>query len=100
MKWLLFLSRLSFICGCCFLIAFSFQVFNKTNNDAVSSTIIIIGFVIGLIVVPATLISYLGVLMVRKKIPVPAWLVISNIIFLFVLMLYLIFINVESNHPS
>ena len=100
MRWLLFLSRLAFICGFCFLIAFSFQVFNKTNNDAISSTIIIIGFVIGLIVVPVTLLCYLGVLIVKRRVPVPLWLIISNVIFLFILMLYLIFINVEGNHTS
>ena len=98
MKWLLFLSRLAFICGLCFLIALSFQVFNKTDNNAITSTVIIIGFVIGLIVVPATLLCYMGVLLARKKIPVPLWLIVSNILFLFVLMIYLLFINVEGNH--
>ena len=98
MKWLLFLSRLAFICGMCFLIALSFQVFNKTNNDAITSTIIIIGYVIGLIVVPVTLLCYVIVLLARKKIPVPLWLIVFNILFLFVLMIYLLFINVEGNH--
>jgi len=98
MKWLLFLSRLAFICGICFLIALSFQVFNKTNNDAITSTIIIIGYVIGLIVVPVTLLCYVIVLLARKKIPVPLWLIVFNILFLFVLMIYLLFINVEGNH--
>jgi len=68
--------------------------------EAVSSTIIIIGFVIGLFVVPLTLVSYLVVLIRQKRLPVPLWLVIANIIFLFILMLYLIFINVEGNHSS
>ena len=100
MKWLLFLSRLAFICGMCFLIALSFQVFNKTNNDAITSTIIIIGYVIGLIVVPVTLLCYVIVLLARKKIPVPLWLIVFNILFLFVLMIYLLFINVEGNHTQ
>ena len=68
--------------------------------EAISSTIIIIGFVIGLFVVPLTLVSYLVVLIRQKRLPVPLWLVIANIIFLFILMLYLIFINVEGNHSS
>jgi hypothetical protein len=82
------------------LISLSFLVSKKANNDAVSSTIILIGYVLGIIVVPFTLLCYLGVLMMRKKLPVPVWLVISNIVFLFLLMLYILFINVESNYPS
>jgi hypothetical protein len=98
MRWLLFLSRLAFICGFCFLLSLAFLFRKQGNNEAISSTIIIIGFVIGLIVVPFTLLCYLGLLIARKKLPVPAWLVVSNIIFMFILMLYLLFINVEGNH--
>jgi len=100
MRWLLFLSKLAFICGFCFLLSLAFQLSKKSNPEAVSSTIIIIGFVIGLLVVPLTLISYLVVLVRYKKLPVPLWLVIANIIFMFILMLYIIFINVEGNHTS
>ncbi len=98
MRWLLFLSRLAFICGVCFLLSLSFLIWKRGNDEAISQTIIIIGFVIGLIVVPLTLFCYLGVVITRKKIPVPLWLVISNIIFMFILMFYVIFINVEGHH--
>ena len=98
MRWLLFLSRLAFICGICFLLSLSLLVWSWTKDEAISSTVIIIGFVIGLLVVPATLISYLVVLARKKTVPVPLWLVISNIVFLFILLLYIIFINVEGNH--
>lgn len=98
MRWLLFLSRLAFICGFCFLLSLSLRIRNWTNDEAITSTIIIIGFVIGLAIVPFTLLCYLGVLMARKKLPVPAWLVVSNILFLFILMFYIIYINVEGNH--
>lgn len=100
MRWLLFLSKLAFICGFCFLLSLALQLWKKSNLEAVSSTIIIIGFVIGLLVVPLTLVSYLVVLIRKKKLQVPLWLVIANIFFMFILMLYIIFINVESNHTS
>ena len=100
MRWLLFLSKLAFICGICFLLSLAIQISNRGGNEAISSTIIIIGFVIGLLVVPATLICYVVVLVKKKIIPVPLWLVISNLIFMFILMLYIIFINVEGNHTS
>jgi hypothetical protein len=98
MRWLLFLSRLAFICGICFLLSLAIWMSDKEGNEAISSTIIIIGFVIGLLVVPATLICYLVVMIKKKVLPVPIWLVISNIIFMFILMLYIIFANVEGNH--
>ncbi|SRR5258706_15809777 len=98
MKWLLFLSRLAFICGFCFLLSL-FGITSLTHDEAISSTIIIIGFVIGSITVPLTLLCYLGVLIVKKKLPVPLWLVISNIIFLFVLMFYIIVINNGNHNP-
>ncbi len=98
MRWLLFLSKLAFICGFCFLLSLALQLLKKSNLETVSSTVIIIGFVIGLLVVPLTLISYLVVLVRYKKLPVPLWLVISNTVFMFILMLYIIFINVEINH--
>lgn len=100
MRWLLFLSRLAFICGICFLLSLSLHIKNWTNDESISSTIIIIGYVMGLIIVPFTLLCYLGVLISRKKLPVPLWLVISNIIFLFVLMFYIIYINGPRNHPA
>ena len=100
MRWLLFLSKLAFICGCCFLLSLSLRFIKQSYEETISSTIIIIGFVIGLVVVPLTLLCYIVVLLRKKKLPVPLWLVISNIIFLFILMLYIIISNVESNYSS
>ena len=97
MRWLLFLSRLSFICGICFLIAFSIHFKDWVHDETTVSTILIICFVIGIIVVPLTLLSYIGVLIARKTLPVPIWLVISNIIFLIILLLYIILINGQHN---
>jgi hypothetical protein len=100
MRWLLFLSRLSFICGFCFVIALSLRFYNWMYDEAITSTILIIGFVIGLIVVPFTLICYLGVILARKKLNIPVWLLVSNILFLFILLIYIIFINVEGNYTA
>ncbi len=100
MKWLLFLSRLAFICGFCFLLSLSLLIRNWTNDEAITSTIIVIGYIIGLIVVPFTLLCYLGVLMMRRKITVPAWLVVSNILFFFVLIIYIVYINGKYDHPA
>jgi hypothetical protein len=100
MRWLLFLSRVAFICGLCFALSFAFLFLKKWDSEPISQTVIVIGFGVGLVVVPITLICYLGVLIARRKLPVTLWLVIANIVFLFVLMLYLLFINVKSDYPS
>jgi hypothetical protein len=99
MRWLSFLSRLSFICGFCFLIAMSLLIKDWLHDEAFTSTILIIGFVIGVIVVPITLICYLVVILARKKLNIPVWLVVSNILFLFILLIYIIFINVDKPNP-
>jgi hypothetical protein len=93
MRWLLFLSRLSFICGICFVLSLSLLIKDWAKDQDIAGTIIIIGFVLGMIIVPVTLLCYLGVLISGKKLPVPLWLLISNILFLFILLFYIIFIN-------
>ena len=99
MRWLLFLSRLAFICGICFLLSLSLRFFEWTKDQEIASTIIVIGYFIGMLVVPVTVICYLIVLMAKKNIVafIPLWLIISNIIFLFVLLIYIISINAQSN---
>lgn len=98
MKWLRFLSRLAFICGLCFLLSLSLLFRNWTNDDAITSTIIMIGYVMGLIIVPFTLLCYLVVALSGRKLGVPAWLVVSNILFLFVLAIYIVYINGHYNN--
>lgn len=97
MRWLLFLSRLAFICGICFLLAFSLLIKEWTKDQDLASTLITIGFFLGILVVPATLICYLIVLARRKSLTgfVPLWLVVSNIIFLVILLVYIISINAQ-----
>jgi len=95
MRWLLFLSRLAFICGFAFLLSFLGLFFKWIENQELLSTLIIIGFVIGMIVLPLSLIAYV-VLLVAGKAPgafVPRWLLFANVLFLIVLLTYIFFIN-------
>lgn len=99
MRWLLFLSRLSFICGICFLLTLSIQIFAWTSDQALAGTIITIGVFIGLLVVPVTLLCYLMVMLLKKNLAqfIPIWLIISNVIFLIVLLIYIISLNAHPN---
>jgi hypothetical protein len=102
MRWLLFLSRLAFICGIFFLLSLSVAIWEWTHDEAFSSTIIIIGYAIGLLVVPVTVLCYLGVIIAGKKLNhfIPRWLVIANIIFLFVLLYYIFYLNDPYYHQK
>ncbi len=52
MRWLLFLSRLAFICGVFFIIAVTLLIKNWVNDPTLESTIITIGYTMGLIIFP------------------------------------------------
>lgn len=102
MRWLLFLSRLAFICGIFFLLSFSLLIRDWANDDALTSTIIIIGQVMGFVIVPIVNICYLVVLFAKRRLTVyiPLWLVIANILFLVILILYIFYQNGKYNHPA
>jgi len=96
MRWLLFLSRLAFICGVFFLFALSLQlrgIAGWVKDDTLVSNIITIGVFMGMIVVPSTNLSYLVVKLWGKKSGVPAWLTVANILFLFVMIIYIFYLN-------
>ena len=84
MRWLLFLSRLSFICGFFFLLSISLRFYNWTHDEVTTSTVIVIGYFMGLILVPVTNLCYLAVWVIKRKLKiyVPRWLIIMNILFL------------------
>ena len=102
MRWLLFLSRLAFICGFFFLLAVSLQIRDWVNEEAITSTIIMIGYVLGLIVVPVVNLCYLGVLFIRRKLTlyIPLWLVLANMLFLFILGFYIFYLNDPYYHQK
>ncbi len=95
MRWLKFLSRLAFICGIFFLLALSLLVKDWINDQNLVSTIITIGYFMGMIIVPFTLLCYL-VLWIAGKKPatlVPAWLIAANMISLLALLAYIVYVN-------
>ena len=95
MRWLLFLSRLSFICGLFFLLTLSLLIKDWIEDESLVSTIITIGYFMGMIIVPITLLCYLILWIVGKKPAsvVPRWLIVGNILVLLVLLGYIYYIN-------
>lgn len=92
---LLFWSRVAFICNVCFLIAFSVQLTNWIRNQDISSTVALIGYVMGFIINPFVNIAYLIFFLVsRKKLQgVPSWLMTANVLFLVMQILYIFYLN-------
>ncbi len=95
MRWLLFLSRLAFISGICILVWLVLAMIETENTELFSSTVIIIGYALGAIIIPLTNICYLVLALMRKKIRpvVPRWLIIANIFFLILLIYYIFYLN-------
>jgi CBS domain containing-hemolysin-like protein len=95
MRWLLFLSRLAFICGFAFVLSFASLFFKQIENQELLQTLITIGFVMGAVVLPISLLSYLVLMLAGKKpgTVVPKWIVIANILFLLLLFTYIFYLN-------
>ena len=102
MRWLLFLSRLAFICGVFLLLALSLLIKEWAKDDAITSTIIMIGYVMGMIIIPAVNICYLAVLSIRRRLTVyvPLWLIVANLLYLFILVFYIFYLNDPYYHQA
>ncbi|MGZ3839588.1 MAG: hypothetical protein ACXVBI_13525 [Flavisolibacter sp.] len=95
MRWLLFLSRLAFICNIFFLMAVSLQWFNWVHNQDITATIAIIGYFMVAFVNPIVNVLYLALFFFRKKFwqLLPAWLIAANVLFLVTQIFYILYLN-------
>ena len=102
MRWLLFLSRLAFICGLFFVLSFTLLIKKWVDNPELESTIITIGYVMGMIILPITNLCYLAVLIIKKKLReyVPLWLILANILFLLFLTYFIFYLNDPYYHQK
>lgn len=98
MTWLLKLSRIAFICNLFFLLAFSLQLTNWISDEQLTSTILMIGYLMGFVLNPLTNFSYLvfGIFSRKSLIVIPAWLIVANVLFLVIDAFYILYINGHS----
>lgn len=95
MRWLLFLSRLAFICGLFFLLTFSIEMKDWIGVQSINSTVFIIGL-LGAFIIPLVNLCYLVVLVIRKNLSaVPLWLSLSNLLFLILQLIFVIYLNIH-----
>jgi hypothetical protein len=102
MRWLLFLSRLAFICGLFFVLSFTLLIIKWVNNPELESTIITIGYLMGMIILPVTNLCCLAVFIIKKKLReyVPLWLILANILFLLFLIYFIFYLNDPYYHQK
>lgn len=95
MRWLLFFSRVAFVCGIFFLLTVSLQFRKWVNDDALVSTIIIIGYFLGLIIIPLVNLACMVSAIMRKKplLHIPKWLIVANVLFLAGQLYYIFLLN-------
>ncbi|MCO5291645.1 MAG: hypothetical protein M9959_07905 [Chitinophagaceae bacterium] len=93
MRWLIFLSRVAFLCGIMMLMAFSLLFANWNNGETISSAIITAGYGFALLIIPLVNILYLFLFLFAKKTGVSPWQKWMNFLFLVVLILYILSIN-------
>jgi hypothetical protein len=92
MKWLSFLSKLSFICNLCFIFCLLLRYSNLDLNEELNSLLIILGWVMA-IVINAFYFLVTLIALARKRYgrdAVPTWLILANLLFLLIEMVYLI----------
>ena len=72
-----------------------FKQQKQIDNNAIVSTIIVIGCGMGAVLIPVTNLLYLGLTVARQRIRrfVPGWLIVANIFWLFLLIFYFFYLQ-------
>jgi len=101
MRWLLFLSRVAFICNILFLVSFSLRIYDWLGIEEIVSTIVIIGWVLSIIFNPVVNLCYLVIFWLKRQSLsiIPTWLMVMNILFLILQLIFLLLLNIENNPP-
>ena len=92
MQKLLFFSRVALICNICFLITALLRFVPFLASSALSSTLIITGTVLSILINSLLVLSYILLVITRRPIKnyVPGWLVITNFLVFVLQVIFLI----------
>ncbi len=95
MRWLLFLSRVSFLCGLLMLLAFSLLFTTWNENEGLASTVVMAGYGLAMVMLPLTGLIYLLLTVTGRKPAqvVPRWLIICNTIMLLIFLIFTFYFN-------
>lgn len=92
MSKLLFLSRVALLCNICFLLTFLMHYVPALENGIITSTIIIMGNIIAIVVNVLIHLIYLILFFIGRSILslIPVWLMVINFVFLIIQVILLI----------
>lgn len=95
MRWLIFLSRAAFLCGLFMVLAFSLLFVPWEKNETISSSIIMAGYGLAVIMLPLVNLSYLVAFIAGRKPAkyIGSWLIVANAVLLFILLIFSFYIN-------
>lgn len=95
MRWLLFLSRVAFLCGLLMLLAHALLFTPWSKDEGLGSTIVMGGYGLATVMLPLTGLMYLILRLSGKKPAefIPAWLIICNLTMLLILLIFTFYIN-------
>ena len=95
MRWLIFLSRVSFISGVLMLAALLWGITSPDRAETYFSVAVLAGYGLAAVMLPLMGLIYGVLLIINKKrlILLPRWLLISNMVFLFIFLLFTFYIN-------
>lgn len=95
MRWLLFLSRVSFLCGLFMLLAFLLLFTSWNENEGLASAVIMAGYGLAILILPLTGFIYLLLAVTGRKPAqfIPRWLILSNILMLFIFLIFTFYFN-------
>jgi len=91
MRFLRFLSRVAFICNICYVLASLVRYLPNPPEGDVLSTIIVLGWMLGMLVNMVVNVWWLVVWAAKRQMDVPRWLLIVNFIFLIIQLVILFF---------
>ncbi len=84
------------------MVAMSLLINDWVKDPDTVSTIITIGYAMGMIILPFTNLCYLAVLLIKRKLTayVPLWLILANVLFFLLLIYFIFYLNDPYYHQK
>jgi hypothetical protein len=100
MRWLLFLSRVAFICNLFSVLTLLILWKDFIHQQALVGTIAIMGYTMAIVFNPLVNLFYALLLIVKRTVlaGIPKWLMLSNFLFLLLQVLYISLQNDSLNY--
>ncbi|WP_346236488.1 hypothetical protein ABDK00_015260 [Niabella insulamsoli] len=95
MRWLILLSRVAFLSGIAMLLAMGLNITSLADTQTTLAVIVLAGYGLAGIMLPLVNLTYLLLSAVnrRRLRSVPLWLLLCNVAFLLIFLIFTFYIN-------